>query len=248
MKVSIITVSYNSVETIQDTMRSVFNQTYSDLEYVVIDGGSTDGTMDIIKQQEKEIARWVSERDGGIYFAMNKGIEMCDGEIVGILNSDDVFADDNVVDDVVSLFRTSGADIVYANLVYVERNDLSKVVRRWVAGNYKRNMFLMGWMPPHPTFFIRLEHYKKWGSYKTELRSSADYELMLRMIHKHQLKVAYLNRNTVKMRQGGQSNLSLKNRIKANNEDRMAWKINNLRPYFFTTILKPLRKISQFMR
>jgi glycosyltransferase involved in cell wall biosynthesis len=248
MKVSVITVSYNSVHTIEDTMMSVLNQTYSHLEYVLVDGGSTDGTVDLIRSKEQRLGPWVSEKDGGIYFAMNKGIDLASGEIVGILNSDDVYTDSKVLEDVVAVFKSTQADIVYANLDYVERDNLSSIVRRWKAGQYKPGMFLMGWMPPHPTFFIRLEHYKNFGGYRTELRSSADYELMLRMIHKHQLKVAYLDRCIIKMRQGGQSNLSFKNRIKANKEDRLAWKLNDLQPYVFTTWLKPIRKISQFLQ
>lgn len=247
MKVSIITVAYNSAETIEDTMISVLNQTHSDVEYVLVDGGSSDGTQDAIRKYELRLGRWVSEKDGGIYFAMNKGIDMASGEIVGILNSDDVYADSKVLEDVVAVFQSTNADIVYANLDYVERDNINSVVRRWKAGKYRDGMFLMGWMPPHPTFFIRLEHYKNWGGYRTELRSSADYELMLRMIHKHQLKVAYLNRCIIKMRQGGQSNLSLQNRMKANKEDRLAWKLNGVQPYVFTTWLKPLRKIFQFL-
>ena len=247
MKVSIITVAYNSAETIEDTMISVLNQTHSNVEYVLVDGGSSDATQDVIRKYEHRLGRWVSEKDGGIYFAMNKGIDMASGEIVGILNSDDVYADSKVLEDVVAVFQSTNADIVYANLDYVERENINSVVRRWNAGKYRDGMFLMGWMPPHPTFFIRLEHYKNCGGYRTELRSSADYELMLRMIHKHQLKVAYLNRCIIKMRQGGQSNLSLKNRMKANNEDRLAWKLNGVQPYVLTTWLKPLRKIFQFL-
>jgi glycosyltransferase involved in cell wall biosynthesis len=229
-------------------MSSVLSQTHPDMEYIVVDGGSNDGTVDLIRAREGGISRWVSEKDEGIYFAMNKGIERASGDIVGILNSDDIYSDSRVIENVVSLFELSNADIVYANLDYVERFNLKKVVRRWRAGKFRKGSFLMGWMPPHPTFFIRLEHYKKWGVYKTELRSSADYELMLRMMHKHHLKVAYLDQCIIKMRQGGQSNFSLRNRIKANREDRIAWDINGLKPYVFTTILKPLRKIFQFVR
>jgi glycosyltransferase involved in cell wall biosynthesis len=247
MKVSVITVAYNSVQTIEDTMMSVLNQTHGDLEYILVDGGSADGTVELIRKHEQKISKWVSESDGGIYFAMNKGIEMASGDVVGILNSDDIYTDNRVIEEVISVFQTTNADIVYANLDYVERDNLNSIVRRWRAGKYKEGRFLMGWMPPHPTFFIRLEYYRKWGGYRTELRSSADYELMLRMIHKHHLNVAYLDRCIIKMRQGGQSNLSLKNRMKANKEDRLSWKLNGIQPFFFTTLLKPLRKISQFL-
>src|SRR5262249_51910923 len=139
------------------------------------------------------------------------------------------------------------ADAAYADLYYVDKNDTNKIVRKWSSGKYKEGKFLWGWMPPHPTFFAKKEVYSKYGMFNTALRSAADYELMLRFIHKHKIKLAYLTEFIVKMRTGGQSNASIKNRVKANQEDRKAWEMNELKPYFFTLLLKPLRKIFQFL-
>lgn len=247
MKVSLITVSFNSQSTIESTILSVIRQNYSNIEYLIIDGNSSDGTISIVQKYRNKIHTLISERDGGIYYAMNKGVALVSGEIVGILNSDDFYADENVISDVVQTFETSGADVVYADLVYVDRNDDSKILRTWKSGEYKEGDFLKGWMPPHPTLFVKKEVYDKLGSYNTDLRSSADYEFMLRVIHKHHVKVAYLNRVIIKMRAGGQSNFSVSNRIKANIEDRKAWRINGLRPGLFTLTRKPLSKVLQFL-
>jgi glycosyltransferase involved in cell wall biosynthesis len=246
MKVSVITIAYNSVDTIEDTIQSVINQDYYNLEYVIIDGGSTDGTLEIIEKYRKNITKFISEKDEGIYDAMNKGVSMASGDLIGILNSDDIYADNHVISDIVSTLEN--ADAVYADLVYVKRENTQEIVRYWQAGKIKPNSFHKGWMPPHPTFFIRKKCYDQFGLYNLSLRSAADYELMLRMVIKHQIEVNYLPRIITKMRVGGQSNVSLKNRIKANKEDRAAWKINGLKPYFYTLTAKPARKLTQFLK
>lgn len=179
---------------------------------------------------------------------MNKGVKLASGDIIGILNSDDFYADENVITDVVSVFEKHKCEGLYADLVYVDRTNTSKITRTWNSGEYTEGRFLKGWMPPHPTFFVRKEVYEKYGGYNTDLRSAADYEIMLRFIHKHKIKLAYLPRIITKMRSGGQSNVSIKNRIKANMEDRMAWKINGLKPGVFTLTRKPLSKVIQFLR
>lgn len=248
MRVSIITVSYNSAATIGDTIRSVVDQSYSDREYIIVDGASKDDTSTIVNSFGSKISVFVSEKDKGIYDAMNKGVALAKGEIIGILNSDDFYSDENVIRDVVRYIQESGADALYADLDYVDQQDTKKIVRRWKAGPYREGIFKKGWMPPHPTFFIKREAYEKFGSYNLALRSAADYELMLRMLHKHKLKVTYLPRTIIHMRTGGQSNVTLKNRIKANMEDRLAWKMNDLKPGWFTLTWKPLRKLGQFIK
>lgn len=248
MKVSIITVSYNSAATIEDTIRSVISQTYPDIEYIIVDGASKDNTSDIVKSYQSGISVFVSEKDKGIYDAMNKGVALAKGEIIGILNSDDFYADPHVIEDVVRQIRETQAEALYADLDYVDQADTSKIVRRWKAGSYRDGIFKEGWMPPHPTFFIQKTAYERFGTYSLSLRSAADYELMLRMLHKHKLRVAYLPRTIIHMRTGGQSNVTLKNRIKANMEDRMAWKMNDLKPGWFTLTWKPLRKLGQFWK
>lgn len=248
MKVSIITVAYNAEDTIEDTLKSLAAQDYPDIEHILIDGGSTDATLDIVRKYEANIEKIVSEPDNGIYDAMNKGLALCSGELIGILNSDDTYADGSVISDVVGTLRASSADALYADLDYVDRNNPEKVVRHWVSGPYKRSAFLRGWMPPHPAFFLKKSAYDAYGNFNTDLRTSADYELMLRMLYKHRLEAVYLNKVIVKMKTGGQSNVSFRNRLKSNREDRAAWLINGLKPRPGTFVLKPLRKIGQFFR
>jgi len=248
VRISIITIAYNSAETIEATIQSVISQDYTHVEYIIIDGASKDATMDVVDRYRDQIAVVVSEPDQGIYDAMNKGVARATGEIVGILNSDDFYADNTVLSNVVARFNESGAEAVYADLVYVERDNPDKVVRYWKSKPYKPGMFRKGWMPAHPTFFLKNECYRTHGTYSTELRSAADYELMLRMLEKHKISAVHLPRVLTKMRVGGQSNVSLKNRIRANKEDRWAWKMNGLTPAWYTLTVKPLSKLSQFIR
>lgn len=247
MKISIITATYNSAATVGDTLKCIAAQTYQPTEHLIIDGGSKDDTLEIVKQFP-HVATVVSEKDKGIYDAMNKGIALAAGEVIGILNSDDIYTDEKVLQDVMDIFKDDSVDACYADLQYVRADDLNKVTRTWKSGRFHPNSFYWGWMPPHPTFFVRKRVYDQIGGFNLELKSAADYELMLRACLKHKMKVKYLSRIIVKMRAGGMSNASLKNRIRANKEDRLAWKINELQPYFFTLLFKPLRKIFQFTK
>jgi len=248
MKISIITATYNSANTLADTLDCIKNQDHPHIEHIVIDGGSGDDTMNIINTYP-HIAKIISEKDNGIYDAMNKGIALASGDVIGILNSDDLYTTADVLSQVASTFEQNpDAKALYADLDFVQRSDTSKVVRSWKAGQYKKNSFYYGWMPPHPTFFVKKEVYEKVGTFNTALGSAADYELMLRILLKNNIKPAYINRVIIKMRMGGISTSSLKNRIKANLQDRLAWKVNNLTPYPFTTYLKPIRKLGQFFR
>lgn len=247
MKISIITVSFNSARTIRDTIESVLNQTYSEIEYIVVDGASKDDTLSIVKSYGNRISRLISEKDNGIYDAMNKGIIAASGDVIGILNSDDFYSHPDVIKNIAGLFNQE-TDAVYADLVYVSAGDKNKIVRTWKAGKYELGSFRKGWMPPHPTFFVRKSVYEKYGVFTDQLKSAADYEIMLRFIHRHQIKVNYLPEIIVHMRTGGASNLSLKNRIKANREDKKAWKLNGLKPAPLTFIRKPLSKLSQFFK
>ncbi|MFT4015867.1 MAG: glycosyltransferase family 2 protein [Agriterribacter sp.] len=246
MKLSIITATYNSAATVADTLECIQNQDHPDIEHIIIDGGSTDDTINIIKKYS-HISRFVSEKDNGIYDAMNKGIAIAGGDIIGILNSDDVYASPDILSLVAQTFEGHPqAMALYADLQFVQRDDMSKVVRSWKAGRYTKSSFYYGWMPPHPTFFVRREVYDTVGAFNINLGSAADYELMLRILLKHNIKATYINKVIIKMRVGGVSTGSLKNRIKANRQDRMAWKINNLKPFPFTLYLKPMRKLGQF--
>lgn len=247
MKFSVITVTFNSAETIEDTLLSVIQQDYPLVEYIVVDGLSSDGTMDIINKYRSNITTVISEKDKGIYDALNKGIQLATGDVVAILHSDDFYAHHQVLSNYVNLFKQSNADAVYSDLHYVNRTDVSKVVRNWVSGSYRSNAFYWGWMPPHPTFVVKRSVYNKFGVFNLNFRSAADYELMLRFILKEGITLAYLQQVTVKMRTGGMSNVTLANRLKANREDRLAWKQNGLRPGLLTLYLKPLRKLFQFI-
>jgi glycosyltransferase len=247
MKVSIITPTYNSAKTIADTLDSVNLQTFEHIEHIIVDGLSHDETVTIVRQRSPN-AICISEKDNGIYDAMNKGIRSATGDIIGILNSDDYYVNPTVIKTVVTVFETQKCDALYGNLIYVDPLAKNKVVRTWNAGPYESEKFLFGWMPPHPTFFVRRRVYEQFGMFDTSLCSSADYELMLRFLYRHKVPVAYLDQCLVCMRTGGHSNASLRNRLLANREDRLAWKKNGLKSRFYTTLLKPIRKIPQFLK
>ena len=249
MKVSIITITYNSAATVEDTLKSVVDQDYPNIEYLIIDGKSKDNTLQIVDKYKDKITKVVSEKDKGLYDALNKGIALASGDIVGMLHSDDLYATNQVISDIVKTFESNPeAEGVYADLVFVDRNDINKITRTWESGDYEEGDFLNGWMPPHPTFFVRKECYERFGGFNTTLRLSADYELMLRMIHKNKIKLAYLPKVVVKMRMGGASNVSFFVRLKANIEDKMAWKLNGIKPGILTRFLKPASKIMQYFK
>ncbi|WP_439557170.1 glycosyltransferase family 2 protein [Dyadobacter sp.] len=247
MKVSILTVVYNGASTIRQCIESIVNQDYPDIEYIVVDGNSKDGTQDIVKSFAHKVSKFVSEKDAGIYDAMNKGIQLATGDIIGILNADDFYAVSTVISDVVNLMKTGNYDACYGDLEYVDFTNGEIVKRRWTSGLYQKGSFLNGWMPPHPTFFVRGEVYDQYGKFRLDLGSAADYELMLRFVHKAEIRIGYLPKVLVKMRAGGVSNSSFKNRILANRNDLKAWKTNGLKPRFYTLWMKPLRKILQFI-
>lgn len=246
MKISIITITYNSAATIEETLLSVINQTYQDIEYIIVDGKSSDDTLKIIEKHKDKISKVISETDKGLYDALNKGIDMATGDVIGILHSDDFYIDNQVIEKYAKTFLNNNSDSVYSDLYYVDKINTDKIIRKWKSGDYSDTSFINGWMPPHPTFFVKREVYKKLGKFNTDFKSAADYELMLRFIKKNKISVCYLPEYTVKMRVGGKSNVSVQNRVNANLEDRRAWEINGLKPRFYTLYLKPFRKILQF--
>jgi glycosyltransferase involved in cell wall biosynthesis len=245
-RISIITATFNSESTIQQTIDSVLSQQGVDVEHIIVDGGSIDGTMAAVGRYP-HIRKKISEPDRGMYDAMNKGIAMAEGDVIGILNSDDVYHDPYVLSSVSKTFRDDEVDVAYGDLEYVSGRNADKVLRYWRAGSYRKGLFKLGWMPPHPSFFVRREAYLRHGRFNLELGTAADYELMLRFMHLHGLKPAYIDRVLVRMRSGGASNESFSARWKANRNDLKAWGVNGIKPYWFTIYLKPMRKIGQFM-
>ena len=249
MKISVVTAVYNRKPTIADAIHSVTSQTHSDLEYIVIDGMSNDGTDAVIDANIDSIHNSIREPDSGIYDALNKGIAASSGDVVGFLHADDLFADPNVIDRVSQKFESGDYDAVYGDLTYVSFEDPDKIIRYWRSGAYSKNRFRFGWMPPHPTVYIRKEIYQKFGNYRIDHGSAADYECMVRLMVKNHIRVGYVPQVAVKMRVGGESNASIKNRLNANQADRAAWTENGLKPPFGLRFTKPLSKLPQyFMR
>lgn len=247
MKVSIITVCFNSFDTIEHTLNSIFSQNYPDIEYIIVDGGSTDGTLDILAKYQNLIAQCVSEHDNGIYDAMNKGIRLSTGGVIAFLNADDFYANDNAVSSIMKEFETTDVDAVYGDIAYVDKRNAKKLVRYWKAGEYKDGAFFHGWVPPHPAFFCQRSVYEKYGYFRSDFRLAADFELMLRFIEKHKIKVGYLPEPIVKMRAGGRANV-LSGIIRGNLEIMQAFRSNGFRisPGFF--VRKPIAKISQLFK
>lgn len=248
MKVTIITATYNSSRCLEDCISSVISQGYKDIEHIVIDGKSTDNTIDIIKKYEAHIAKWISETDRGMYDAINKGMEMATGDIIGILNSDDMLDSDDVIECIVKAFEEKKVDSIYGDLEYVDPTDTNKIHRIWKGKPYKRSLFHSGWMPAHPTFYFRTECFKKYGGYQNHYYSAADYEFMARYLYKFKISSYYLPKLIVKMRRGGQSNNSWRTRFRANRRDYLAMKKNNIPFAFFVSILKPLSKVHQYYK
>ena len=248
MKISIITVVYNNEKTIKDAMQSVLRQTYKNIEYVIIDGKSKDNTVNLINEYKEELGYFISEKDNGLYDAMNKGIQATTGDVIGILNSDDLYQDLDVIAAVMERFNDDPElDILYGDLVYVKSDDTSKVVRNWKSKSYYNNFFEDANVPPHPSLFVRSKVYKEAGLFDLQYKLAADYELMLRMFKKHNFKSKYLNRLIIKMRLGGATNQSFSNIVNQNIEILKAWKNNGLQAPFYLMPLRIFKRLLQFI-
>jgi len=250
LKISIITVSYNSGTTIEDTIKSVANQAYPNIEYVVVDGLSTDNTLAIVNRYPTIITRVISEKDAGLYDAMNKGITYATGDIIGLINSDDVLADDSVLQRVAEVFSSNPQiEACYGDLCYVKSDDLNKTVRYWQSNSYTKGLFKKGWVPPHPTLYVRREVYQKYGGFDLSYRIAADFELMLRLIAAHRIKTEYIPHVMVKMRLGGTTNRNLKNILLQNLEIRRALRSHNMSSSLISFIAhKGLSRFFQFIQ
>ena len=241
MKVSIITVTLNSEKYLEDTLLSIFSQTYHNIESIVIDGNSTDGTLSILQKYQKQI-KFISEPDSGIYDAMNKGIALATGDVIGILNSDDVLFDKDVIMNMVKSFSNE-IDCVYGNVILV--NEVNKIVRKYSSSNFRLKDFELGHMPPHPSFYVRMNAFQKYGSYNTSFKISADYDLLLRFLYLHKLKAKYLDFIMVKMRDGGISS-SLKNKWLLNKEVLISCRLNKVDTNFLKVYSKYIFKWRAF--
>ena len=200
MKISVVTAVYNRVQTVEQAIQSVSQQIANDIEFITVDGMSDDGTADIIEQNSHVITKSIREKDRGIYDALNKGITAASGDVVGFLHADDLLASQNSLNSIANVFSNQNVDAVYANLLYVGFDDPNQIVRYWNSGEYNMSSFRWGWMPPHPTVYVKREVYEKYGAYRTDLGSGADYECMVRLMVKHRIRVAYLPEIVVKMR------------------------------------------------
>jgi len=246
MKFSIITAVYNNRETIGDALASFQSQTHPDKEHIVIDGLSTDGTLDVLKANADRIAVLVSEKDNGIYSALNKGILRSGGDVIGFLHSDDLYSHERVLEDVDELFRRTGADAVYGDVIYIDKIDPERIVRNWRAGDFHPDSLRNGWMPPHPAFFVRREIYQRLGGFDEGFRIAGDYDCILRILGSKGLKVSYLPERLLSMRLGGASNRSLKAIIRKSREDYRALRRNRTGG-LMVLLKKNLRKVPQFI-
>ena len=243
MKISLLTVSYNSETTIKDTIESIRSQDYNTIEYIVVDGNSKDGTVQIIKSYDSVVTKWISEPDKGIYDAMNKAIGLATGDVVGILNSDDFYFDATVISKVAAAFENQAIDAVFGDLIFVDPNNLKKTVRTYSSAKWNPSKFAKGFMPAHPTFFVRRKYYERFGVFKTDYKIAADYELLIRFLYVNKLRYQYLPVTMVKMRKGGVSSRNLTSNIVLNNEIIRACRENGISTNVFKVYPKYFTKL-----
>lgn len=246
MKISIITSVYNNRETIRDAIESVLSQTYDNIEYIIVDGGSNDGTVEIVQSYGERITKFVSERDRGIYDGLNKGVSLATGDVIAFLHSDDVYTSNDIIALVAKEFAKGDVDGVYGDLIYTPKNDTSKVLRYWKSKDFETGLLKKGWMPAHPTLFLKRSVYEKFGEFDLSFKIAADYDFMLRVLSGG-IKVSYIPQVFYKMRVGGESNKSLKNIMLKSQEDLKALKKNNIGG-IPTLVVKNLSKIVQFIQ
>lgn len=250
MKVSIITVCWNSEQYIQSAISSVLKQTYKDIEYIVIDGHSQDLTIDILKSYNSLFEgrlKWISEPDKGLYDAMNKGIRMATGDIIGVLNSDDFFTDNNVISKIVERFKDPNIDAVYADVAFVDSSNLNKITRYYSSKVFSRSLMRLGFIPAHPTFYAKKECFSKYGLYSLDYKIGADFELLLRFIFVNKIRLSYIPKCFVTMRLGGVSTSGLKSHIQIMNDHLKAFKVNNIYTNRVLLSLRYIYKLKEFI-
>lgn len=249
MKISIITATYNSAQTLGQTIESVIRQTYPDIEYIVVDGASTDGTQQIVQRYESQLRgkmKWLSEKDGGIYDAMNKGIQMATGDIVGILNSDDYFTSNDIIEQLASAFHNESIDAVYGDIHFIRDGQPDKCIRYYSSKKFSPIWLRFGFMPAHPSFYCRREIFEKAGLYKTDYQIGSDYEMMVRLFMKHHIKARYLPIDFVTMRTGGTSTRNVRSRLQLIKDDVRGCRENGIYTNALMISVKFLYKIFEF--
>lgn len=251
MKISIITATFNSAGTVRDTFESVLRQTYSEIEYIVVDGASRDGTVGIIKEYEPRFEgrmRWVSERDSGIYDAMNKGLGMATGDVVGILNSDDFYTSDDVLETVANVMGRTGADAVYGDVHFVNPDDLGKCVRYYSSKVFRPSLMRLGFIPAHPSFYCKRSAYEKFGGFDLDFKVAADFENLLRLIYVGHIKTQYIEKDFVTMRTGGASTSGIKSHVQIMKDHLKALKKNGVSSNIFMLSLRYFYKIYELLK
>lgn len=249
MKITLITVSYNSDETIRSTIESIAAQNYQELEYIIVDGGSSDSTLDIVNEFPNLVSRCISEPDKGIYDAMNKGVQISTGDVIGILNSDDFYQSDNVLNEVAELFNADPLlDVALGDIDYVREDDLKKPVRTYGAGYFKPWMFRFGWMPPHPAVFVRKSAYDRVGLYKLGYRIAADFDFLVRLLLVHRAKYHATRKTWVRMRMGGVSTSGIRSLVVITKEMNRSLRENGFFSLSLMLVLRlPVKYITQFL-
>ena len=248
MKITLITSTYNSAKTLVSTFESILRQNYEDYEYIIVDGSSKDGTVDIIREWEPRFngrMRWISERDKGLYDALNKGIKMATGEVIGILNSDDFFTSDDILSTVAK--EIEDYDAIYGDVHFVKPDDLKKCVRYYSSAGFKPWKMRFGYMPAHPSFYARREVFEKYGFYSLDYKIAADYDMMVRLFCKHKIKGKYIKKDFVTMRTGGMSTNSISSRLTITHEDAKACRRNGIYSNFLLCSAKYFTKVFEFI-
>ena len=245
MLISVVTATYNRENTVRDAVESLYRQTYANFEHIVQDGGSTDKTLAQLHAMKRDKTHILSEKDGGLYDALNKGIKRATGDVIGLMHSDDFFASDHVLEKISEAFQDPAIDGLYGDLQYISATDPERIIRHWRAGSYSPNLLRRGWMPPHPTLYLRREVFERWGYYDTQFQIAADYDAMLRYLVRGEINLAYIPEVLVKMRVGGESNKSIGRIIQKSREDYRALRRNNVGG-LGTLALKNFSKLGQF--
>lgn len=248
MKISVLTVALNAADTIEDTLRSVASQTYPDVEHVIVDGASQDATLEIVEWYPERVAKVVSEHDEGLYYAMNKGLDLVTGDVVGTLNADDVHGDERVLERVAHAFEDPQLEACWGDMCLMDYHDMHRLKRYWRSSPYRPGLFSRGWVPPHPTFFARRDLYAKYGKFDLSYRVAADFELLLRLIEKHRIKTTYISATLTRFRLGGVSNRSLRNVFRGNREILRAFRKHSVPISPLWPVTKFSEKVLQYVK